>query len=57
MKYEHIPKHKCLNRGPDLPMLLTLHPVYKGLSRMSVPLVGIEAFTSTYLRTLTELLP
>jgi len=57
VKYEHIPKHKCLNRGPDLPMLLALHPVYKDLSRMSAPLVGIEAFTSTYLRTLTELLP
>ncbi len=57
MKYEHIPKRKCLNSGPDLPMMLTLHPVYKGLSRVTAPLVGIETFTRTYLRTLTELLP
>lgn len=57
MKYEHTPKHKCLNSGPDLPMMLTLHPVYKGLSRVTAPLVGIETFTRTYLRTLTELLP
>ena len=37
MKYEHIPKHKCMNSGPDLPMLLALHPVYKDLNRMSAP--------------------
>ncbi len=54
MRYKTIPARECINDGPALPMMLTLHPVYKSINRLTAPLSGLEAFTRTYLRTLVK---
>lgn len=54
MRYKDIPAHECLNKGPPLPMMLTLHPVYKSIRRFTAPLSGLETLTRTYLRTLVK---
>lgn len=46
------PSRKCLNNGPVLPMLLTLHPVYKLCMWLTTPVLVVEKFTRTYLRSL-----
>lgn len=54
MRYQEIPARECLNDGPILPMMLTIHPVYKIINRLTAPLLGLETFTRTYLRTLVK---
>lgn len=46
------PARECLNSGPVLPMLLTLHPAYKLCMALTAPLTAVESFTRTYLRAL-----
>jgi hypothetical protein len=40
---------------PIFPMLTVIHPVYKIMSKLSSPLVGLEVFTREYLRMLKVL--
>lgn len=40
---------------PIFPMLTVIHPVYKFMSKMCSPLVGLEVFTREYLRMLRVL--
>ena len=49
MRYKTIPKNECINEGPTLPMLLSIHPVYKVVSFITTPVVVLETYTRTYL--------
>ena len=49
MRYKTIPSNECINEGPTLPMLLSIHPVYRAVSFITIPIVVLETYTRTYL--------